>query len=450
MKNLIWIFLFILFVNSSFAQQVDSSCNYRNLMDDNWLKLRNQVRTTDRFVDMPAYDQGRTGTCYAFAATQLVDYWRQSRGFMPEPRISLASPIHMAMVYKTAMKQADQLDGGLIFEAVMAMRKYGICPKVVVNKDIKDFLGRALGGYKITGDSTGAQIEEDVVFTELTQGFIIQQTGAHGGDGNYNSLDPKAVTFQQYLSWTKSKSQRESIRKMDEKTLKNVYDAFMKYFGQGNYVGFVNEVLKSCASPENRIAILDQMPKPRNFKVDNFKTYKSKNPDKNEGDYMSFRKAQYGEMIRTLLNRKNAPAIGLAYCSSVLSNPGSSGLDPAGGITQKCGGHASILVGKREVNGKCQYMLKNSWNSPGICDKNGGCIYREVRDPKSGSTYKEEVGAWVDEENILNNLWFISYIYPESQAEKEIEAHWKRIEQKYIQATEYFIKDLQKRRNQPK
>ncbi len=449
MKNLIWIFLFILLANVSLAQD-DTACNYRNLMDDNWLKLRNQVRSTDRFIDMPAYDQGRTGTCYAFAAIQLVDYWRQSRGYMPEPRISLSSPIHMAMVYKTAMKKGDQLDGGMIYEAVGAIRKFGICPKPVVNKDLKEFLGRALGGYKITGDETGAQVEEDVVFTELTQGFIIQQTGAHGGDGNYNSLDPKAVSFQQYLSWTKSKSQRPSIKKMDEKTLKNIYDAFMRYFAQGNYVGFVNEVLKSCANPENRIAILDQMPKPRNFKVDTFKNFKSKNPDKNEVAYMSNRKSQYGEMIRSLLNRKNAPAIGLAYCSSVLSNPGTSGLDPQGGITQKCGGHASVLVGKREVNGKCQYLLKNSWNSPGICAKHGGCLYRDVRDPKSGSPYKEEVGAWVDEENILNNLWFISYIYPESKAEQEIEGRWSRIEQKYIQATEYFIKDLQKRRGQPR
>ncbi len=445
MRSKILCFLFVLLFNPLMAQE-DTHCKYRNLMDDNWLKLRNQVRTTDRYIDMPAYDQGRTGTCYAFAATQLVDYWRQSRGFMPEPRISLSSPIHMAMVYKSAQQKMGDLDGGLIFGAVEALKEHGFCPKEVVNKDLKEFLGSELGEYKITGEGTGAQVEEDVVFAELTQGFIVQQTGAHGGDGNYNTLDPKAVTFQQYLSFTKSKSQRASIRRIDEKTLKRIYDSFMKYFANGNYVAFVNDVLKSCRNPNFKTGILNLMPSPRDFKVARFEQLMKKGVVKNESDYMSLRKIQYSEMIRSLLNRQNAPAVGIAYCSSVLSKPGTSGLNAKGKPTEKCGGHASIIVGKREVNGKCQYLLKNSWNSPGICAKHNGCIYREVRNPKTGVPYKEEVGSWIDEENILNNLWFISYIYPESQAERELDERWKRIEEKYIQATEYFRKDLEKRR----
>lgn len=445
MKKSFWLFLYLLILNPLMAQE-DTHCKYRNLMDDNWLKLRNQVRATDRFIDMPAYDQGRTGTCYAFAATQLVDYWRQSRGFMPDPRISLASPIHMAMVYKTAQKELGDLDGGLIFDAVMGVKKYGICPKEVVNRDLREFLGREVGEFKPTGEGTGAQVEEDVVFAELTQGFIVQQTGAHGGDGNFNSLDPKTVSFSQYLSWTKSKSQRQSIRNMDERTLKKIYDAFMKYFAQGNYVEFVNKVLKSCQNIQNKINIMDQMPPPRDFKIERFSSLIKKGLVKNEVEYMSLRKNQYRDMVRSLLNRRNAPAVGIAYCSSVLSNPGTSGLDAKGNPTKNCGGHASVIVGKREMNGKCQYLLKNSWNSPGICAKHNGCLYREVRNPQTGQPYKEEVGSWIDEENILNNLWFISYIFPESQAEREVEERWKRIEQKYIQATEYFMKDLQKRR----
>jgi hypothetical protein len=447
MKSLIWIFLFSIPFSLLIAED-DTHCKYRNLMEDNWLKLRNQVRTTDRFVDMPAYDQGRTGTCYAFAAMQLVDYWRQSRGFMPEPRLTLASPIHMAMVYKSAQQELGDLDGGLIFDAVLALRKHGLCPKNIVNRDLRDFIGKELGGFKETGDETGAMIEEDIVFTELTQGFIVQQTGTYGGDGNYNTLDPKAVTFQQYLSYTKSKSQRPSIRKMDEKTLRRIYDAFMKYFAEGNYVGFVNNVLKSCDKRKGKISLMDNMPKPRDFEVGDYEDLINKGMVSNTKEYMSYRKNQYGEMIRSLLNRQNAPAVGIAYCSSVLESPGTSQLSAKGDIKKDCGGHASIIVGKRENKGRCEYLLKNSWNSPEICRVQHGCIYREVKNPKTGESYKEEVGTWVSEDDILNNLWFISYIFPESRKEKEIEERWKRIEQKYIQATEYFIKDLQKRRNQ--
>jgi hypothetical protein len=448
MKNLLLTFFIMLSFN--LLAEDDANCKYRNLMDDNWLKLRNQVRATDRFIDMPAYDQGRTGTCYAFAATQLVDYWRQSRGFMPEPRISLSSPIHMAMVYKSAQKEMGDLDGGLIFPAVMALRNFGVCPKEVVNKDLREFIGSEVGEFKVTGEGTGALVEEDTVFTELTQGFIVQQTGAFGGDGNYNTLDPKAVTFQQYASWTKSKSQRESIRRLDDKTLRRIYDTFMKYFAQKKYVEFVNNVLKSCRDPKFQISILNQMPAPRDYKISGIENLMKKGVIKNEADYMPLRKNQYREMVRSLLNRKNAPAVGIAYCSSVLSKPGTSGLDARGKQTKDCGGHASVIVGKREMNGKCQYLLKNSWNSPGICAKHNGCLYREVRNPKTGALYKEEVGSWIDEENILNNLWFISYIFPESQAEIEIEERWRRIEEKYIQATDYFKKSLDKRRNQPR
>jgi hypothetical protein len=85
------------------------------------------------------------------------------------------------------------------------------------------------------------------------------------------------------------------------------------------------------------------------------------------------------------------------------------------------------------------YLLKNTWNSTDICLKqDGGCLYRDVKDPNTGRKYTEEVGAWVYEDDLVNNLWWISYIYPDKRSEKRIEAYWKRVEKKYIQAGEAF------------
>jgi hypothetical protein len=44
----------------------------------------------------------------------------------------------------------------------------------------------------------------------------------------------------------------------------------------------------------------------------------------------------------------------------------------------------------------------------------------------------------------LNNLFWITYILPETANEKEIEARWNRIEEKYKEAGDYFQKNLKK------
>jgi hypothetical protein len=449
-KNLFFVILVLLTYRPLFAQQNegDTSCRYRNLMEDNWLRLRNQARQTKRFIDMPAYDQGRTGLCYAYSSVQLVDYWRQSRGFMPDERIAYSSPIYMAMVHKIAIKDAKSLNIGAIHLAVSAMKKYGLCYKDVVNQDVKEFLGKEIAGFRSTGKGTGVQVGEDIVFTQLTQGFLIQPQGNKGGDEIAYSIDPKQVSFKDYLGWAKSPNQIPFIKNLDENTLRKVYDAFMSYFIREDYVGFIKDVLKSCEEKKNQIKYLDQMPRARFFEGQSFSKAISSKKAKDENEYFQNRKNQYRDMIRELLNRKNAPAVGVAYCGSVLRNPGALEIDKKGKRSPNCGPHISVLVGKRELGGKCQYLLKNTWNNPEVCEKQNGCIYREVQDPITKSTYQEEMGAWVNEEDILNNIYGLTYIYPSTKEEKEIEEHWRRIEEKYIESEEVFLKSLEKIRKE--
>jgi len=431
----------------------DTSCRYRNLMEDNWNKLRNMVRTTARWIDMPAYSQGRTGTCYAFAATQLVDYWRQTRGTRIDEEIMLASPIHMAMAYKTAVGERSEVDAGLIYDNIKALKRYGVCPQEVANKDIRAFLKEKVGVLELDFRRRGGKVEDDTVFAELTQGFIVQQTGAHGGDGNFNVLDPKTVTFGDYYKWARSRRRRQSIRDLPKRTLKKVYDAFMVYMRRGDYIGFLEKVLKNCEKRKHHIKFLDTMPAVKRFDMGTYKRARRVHGIRNNKQYWRWRTNGYKDMIRTLLNRKNAPAVGIAYCSAMLDNPRERRVMTRNGTGgQGCGGHASIIVGKKEKNGKCMYLLKNTWNSDDICRKQDeGCLYRKVKDPKTGTEYTEEVGTWVYEDDLVHNLWFISYIYPNKRSEKKIEAYWKRVEEKYIQAGEVFqdllddVRDKKKR-----
>ena len=53
---------------------------------------------------MPLYDQGQTGLCYAYAAIQLVDYWRETKGLKVTKKIGLSSPVYAALLLKSLQK----------------------------------------------------------------------------------------------------------------------------------------------------------------------------------------------------------------------------------------------------------------------------------------------------------------------------------------------------------
>lgn len=454
--------LLVLISQNSLKAEDDTNCKYRNLMDDNWLKLKNSLRGGDRYIDMPAYDQWGTETCYAFAATQLVDYWRQSHGFLPDEKISLSSPIYMALVYKTAMEETRSLGGGEISKAIMALKREGLCPKEVVEQDLKNFFGTKFFYIKNTGKGTGVKIEEELLFTELTQRFFERVAFGKAQLGPMETPGQKQkplnqVKFSDFANWAKYQTGSPAIAKLDKQTLKKIFDAFWPFYEKRDYVGFMNTVLKSCHDKKNLIPYLDQMPTPKNFKVISYDMAKEQKIVKTGAEYMEMSKNQYRDMIRSLLNRKNAPAVGIGYYNLFLYKPGTSYLKESikaideGWWPDMSNFHASIIVGKREENGECQYLLKNTFNDPKICARYPGrCIYREVMNTYSQTKYKEEVGAWFNEEDILNNIIALYYIYPESAAEKEIEAKWKRIGEIYFQAGQIFKKQLKEIREKNK
>jgi hypothetical protein len=68
------------------------------------------------------------------------------------------------------------------------------------------------------------------------------------------------------------------------------------------------------------------------------------------------------------------------------------------GYENRCGRHSSMIIGSRMKNGKCQYLLRNSFNLP--------YANHIERDPKDFND------AWVDADYIIKNTYSASHVEP--------------------------------------
>lgn len=396
--------------------QSNDRCGYVNLLGHNWSAAKNVLKKIKglppKVLNMPAYDQGRTGTCYAFAAVQLLDYWRQSRGIQVSPEIELGSPIHLALIFKLQNKKLGDLDGGFIDQAIKAISTQGFCPQKVVNESIRhNFGGENLQSLSYAQDreSTRSIINDDLVLAELTSGFISEAVGDEGGDGNVNRINPDKIEFKDFENYVKS-SHRKVINGLHRDTIKWFYDNFSSFLkaDQGNE--FIKRMLYQCFQEKKIPSYFSYMPKVRNF---------SGKSTRGTNEYVY----EMNGILQKLLSFNNPPAVGISYCSKVLKDRNFVGIDQKGVLSPKCGAHASVIVGMRpdprDPQNKCQYLLKNTWNSSAVCNTWGGCETRQVKSIETGKLYNEEIGVWIDGDSLMRNVYQFTYIYPNSKSEKK-------------------------------
>ncbi len=379
----------------------EENCKPVNLLNFNWIKAKNVLRKIQgvgpKSLNMPALDQGGTGTCYAFAGVQLLDYWRQSRGIQVAEEIELGSAIYMALIYQLTNKQYRDLEGGWMKATIEAVRKYGFCSQNNVNNAIRKFMGNESLQTLSYGEHQSI-INDDLILAELTSGFISKVVAEEGASS-------KEVTYEAFRDFIRS-SNRYKIRKMKESTIKLFYDKLQIYAKNQEGNKFIKSVLATCFKNKMTPSFFKYLPKVRDFKS---------KYDRGSTQYAN----HMGQILRTYLNYERPPAVGITYCSSILKNPGYRGFK-TNSIDKYCRMHASIIIGKRpdpKNPSKCQFLLKNTRNRKEICDTWGGCITRKVKDSSSNKYYKEEVGLWIDEKELMINTHSFTYIYPEKTTE---------------------------------
>jgi hypothetical protein len=112
--------------------------------------------------------------------------------------------------------------------------------------------------------------------------------------------------------------------------------------------------------------------------------------------YPQFKRNYYlSQKIHSLLNKgKSALPIGIDFCERVLIN-GEVGLESTSGQGQKCIRHATTIIGRREHQGRCQILLKNT----SFCHE---LSPQFDCDPKTGK-------IWVDQDDLIKSTFGIHF-----------------------------------------
>jgi hypothetical protein len=113
--------------------------------------------------------------------------------------------------------------------------------------------------------------------------------------------------------------------------------------------------------------------------------------------------------INHLLGKANAQPISIGYCSRILKKIGYQGMLSDGNgckETSRDGNHASVIVGRAMRNGKCHFLVRNSWGSgcgsyPERPRTSRGCQSGFPCDP--GACENGEV--WIEARSLLENVF---------------------------------------------
>ncbi|TDJ08806.1 MAG: hypothetical protein E2O68_01440 [Deltaproteobacteria bacterium] len=372
-----YLFLFTIFYSSLLYSS--DKCNRVYLARDKWdLNYKN----------MPNYDQGATNTCYAYTAIQLMDYWRLTHGLRITKNIALSDPMYAAYLFKKysfANKLGSlvnligkpthtPLDFGLIQSIIDEIRKYGMCTDLAVSKSIENY-ARKIG---------------------VTPGTLLEVINYLFG--HFNAIKRDREWYKKVLSTNPEKFNNRFRnyfcryglqRNLCREALK-VYDVITPYFAKGKAIKLYDEIFKECQKPENKYLITKKMPSPKTYTLRPAKWVKKK--------------------IIKSLNRKNPQPVGITYCMDVLMNSDHVGLSRINFPKKNCGLHASIIIGKRERNGRCEFFLKNTGGEDcSFYDDTWECVLHRGIKYNKWSGGGRSHGIWIDAHQLSRNIIQFTY-----------------------------------------
>ena len=422
MKTLFLLGLFI-FHDITFA----ASCETVNLQQDPQNPLNK----------MPIYDQDGDGSCYAYTASQMIDYYNLSKN--PEHKLSNALWIAFAHKYRNryitsnfwnrlssprrafGISKPNELGFSDLSLALRDIEDTGICDAEIVKKGIKKFkITDKLNDDEflflfnlvhhqikelIKKDPYIEETEKRRIFDIALNDLIEQRDHDIVNDeertkvmSNLNSLRirPELVCSPQANPTAEA-----------EELYSNLISAFSFEKKNRQLDILKEEVFSECFKPQN--IARPQMPKLKNI-----------------GDFFASNEKIIAH-INEALDSKKAPAA-IGYCSRLMSSPDftppvdfSPGFPPVPRVlrltksenVQKCSPHYSIVVGRRSYQGQCQYLIRNTygphfWNSHMncVCETDGKQF--ECSFKTHGDQDVRVLGCWVPGDNLAKSTFNVT------------------------------------------
>jgi|GEM_PF-1229451 len=318
------------------------------------------------FQKIPVYSQGYSGLCYAFAASQLLDYHYIKNG---APSVQ-THPIWLGINYAATLNKSE-LGSGSIFLLLNQSHELKNCSPETIQKALTQY-------------AKAAKLKD----TEDLVGFLDDYFK------NYSQLDS---------GMEKSMRVFEGLRKTATETKKEFFTAeclqsggfaslapFLEMANELSSTSFLKALLFGRCEKENKKLTVPEL------------NHLQANTDEEAQDHLD-------------RNLKNGP-VGLGYCSAIHENPNLRYLKRNSNPSYNpstCKPHAVVVTGRKVIDGQCHYLIRNSW----------GDIYREgdqkftflCKDRSSGeyfenctikthpnSKYSVE-GIWMKADSVVQN-----------------------------------------------
>lgn len=339
-----WIILF-------WSTQLFAECSKIDLNHDTVLK------------DIPIYDQGLTQMCYAYTASQLLEFELRSKG----EDVS-TSPIGMSLVDATKGQvtwERSDMDGGLISSVIDSASANGMMDPQCVT----DRINSITKSEKIP--------HQDFV-------YLLHRIYEEAKDGENKNL---AI-----------------YNLLEEASISNHI---------GNCTWIINDLAKTKDWGQNAVAILKKLLIPCKLKPISKKVGKLVSKSSGTDESM------LQEIDRFLEKKK---PVGISICIEGLKSEPHIGVSTAATVQRpsvllnlltECHGHAVMAIGRREVNGQCEYLIRNSigeWKSPFLkcACKTASAHYDDCSELKDDKVPRNYLGCWVSAKNIGANTMITS------------------------------------------
>jgi hypothetical protein len=288
--------------------------------------------------NVPVRDQGSLGICFAETAAEELSAV-QRKLHIPNPVEPSAMAIAAGVSAKT--RKNSFTHGGDPCEALAFAKNNGVCS----SSDIEN-----------TNPDSGGNLAKD-----------LNVVAAGNTKDEFERLFPKpnrCETRNSLVNVSNDKSVLESVLKKSCDT-------------EGDY----KLLTKNCSKePAN----LQMSKKIRELPLQCHRFPDSKRTQK-------VKPAEYAQKLNYLLDGPNPLPPMIGFCSSILTDLSKPDAPPA--PKDSCGGHAALVIGRREVNGKCQFLLRNSWGPE--CDH---------YPPKLQSNCEPGKGnIWIDTDTLTKN-----------------------------------------------